>query len=152
MRPTVDTPSAGVGLRPTLLNANESLSAPSINFCTFSNNITVSNSSDVLPFGTNTGGNNFNNVAAANLFVSGASILQNYPSICAQDWHLKVTSPGHNAATDGTDIGMYGGNYPMPNLSGISNLLPQMTLMNINNANVPVNGNLDVHFKAKRND
>ena len=112
----------------------------------------MSATSDVLPYGTNTGGNNLNNVASTTLFVSGVSSIQNTPALYNIDWHLKVTSPGHNAATDGTDIGMYGGSYPMPNLTGISNLLPQMTLMNINNANVPVNGNLDVHFKAKRND
>jgi len=65
------------------------------------------------------------------------------------DWHLLASNPGHNGATDGTDIGMYGGLHPMPNLTGISTL-PLMTLLNIKNSSIPINGTLNYEFKARQ--
>ena len=120
--------------------------------CTFNNNITSSSVSNILPFGTNSGTGNINDVAFANLFVNAASAAQIWPTILITDWHLLNSSPGHNAASDGTDIGIYGGTMPMPNWTGVSNLIPQMTLLNINNTSLPVNGNLNVRFKARKQD
>ena len=122
----------------------------SVNNCTFTNNITASSISNTLPYGTNSGGGNMNNVSFAALFVGVMSTPQGYPAMLSLDWHLKTTCVGHNGGSDGADVGMYGGTYAMPNLTGASSIIPQMTLMNINNVSIPVNGTLNVRFKAKK--
>ena len=116
------------------------------------NNLTVSASSDVIPFGTNTGTGNINNSSASNLFVGGMSATVGYPTITTSDWHILAASPAHNTGTDGSDLGIYGGTQPMINLTGASNLIPQMTLLNISNPSLPVNDNLNVRFKARKQD
>ena len=123
-----------------------------VNTCIFTNNITASSVSSILPYGTNTGTGNINDVPFANLFAGGVSTSQAFPAVLSIDWHLLPASPGHNAATDGTDIGIYGGTMPMPNWTGASSLIPQMTLLDIQNSDVPVNGNLNVRFKARKQD
>ena len=80
------------------------------------------------------------------------SAIVTYPTIATSDWHILAGSPAHNAGTDGTDLGIYGGTQPMANLTGASNLFPQMTLLELYNTNVPVNGNLNVRFKARKQD
>lgn len=120
------------------------------NFNTYGNNITVSGSPQVLPFGNNSGSGNFNNVLPSAVFVTTNLIAaQTYPTLLNYNWRLLTTSVGHNAATDGTDIGIYGGAMPMPNFTGASTL-PQMTMMNINNASIPLNGTLNYEFKARK--
>ena len=80
------------------------------------------------------------------------SAIVNYPTITTSDWHILAASPAHNAGTDGTDLGIYGGVKPMANLTGASNLIPQMTLLDLYDTDVPVNGNLNVRFKARKQD
>ena len=121
-----------------------------INNCTFTNNITASTASNILPYGTNSGGGNMNNVTFGSLFVGLISAVQGYPALTTLNWHLLSTCIGHNAGSDGTDVGIYGGTYAMQNLTGASSIIPQMTLMNINNVSIPVNGTLNVRFKAKK--
>ena len=75
------------------------------------------------------------------------------------NYRLKALSPGKNAGTDGTDLGIYGGSYPFPSGGAIGSgfdtspmpPIPQVTEMNILNSTVPVNGTLNVNVKAKVN-
>ena len=122
-------------------------------YCTFNNNFMVH--SEVwtpIPNLTNTGGGNFNNLNPQ--FVAGnlpTSIpITDLPKF---NWALNTsgTSPskGIKAGTDGTDIGIYGGAYPMPNLTGASPL-PQITRMNLFNSVLPKTDKLKVSFKARK--
>lgn len=122
------------------------------NYNTYDNNITVYTTPQVLPFGTNTGAGNFNNINPNAVFVSNTlTAPQTYPTLLNYNWRLLTTCVGHNASTDGTDVGIYGGAMPMPNFTGASTL-PQITLMNISNASIPLNGTINYEFKARKQD
>ncbi len=120
----------------------------SINNCVFNKNLSSDNVAVTLPFGTNSGSGNISTVMPS--FQFNNTLTASSTSPWQNNWTLKPTSGGKNAATDGTDIGIYGGNYPMKNLTGVSNLIPQMTLMNINNSSIPLNGTLNVNFKSRK--
>lgn len=81
------------------------------NYSSFVNNLTYATGNDTLPYGTNTGTNNFINIdpkfnnADASLQISN---FFNY------DLTLKDDSPCKNAGTDSTDLGLTGGLYPWP--------------------------------------
>ncbi len=117
-------------------------------YSTFNNNITYAVSVQTLPYGTNTGSNNlyadpkFNDVTIPLSAVTVGNAIK-------YDWSLSAASLGISAGTDGTDIGMYGGGYPMPNMTGAP-ALPQITEMTINNSVVPVDGTLNVTVKARK--
>jgi len=64
------------------------------------------------------------------------------------DWRLNATSLGVKYGTDGTDCGIYGGSYPMPNMTGATTL-PQVISVDIQNSVIPVGGTLNVELKAK---
>ncbi len=118
-------------------------------YCTFNNNFLVhSVVLPVLPNGTNTGAGNFSNInpqfKAGNLPASIA--LGDLPKY---DWSLVTSSKGIKGGTDGTDIGIYGGAYPMPNLTGASTL-PQITRMDLFNSVLPKTDKLKVSFKARK--
>jgi len=116
--------------------------------CTFSNNITTAGSAQVLPPAGNSGLNNLNNVSPQFVDATIPNGTVNMNQIWNYDWFLKVTSPAHNAGTDGKDLGVYGGTYPWPNMSGATRI-PQMQFMNVG-AIVPQGGNLNVNFKARK--
>jgi hypothetical protein len=122
--------------------------SPDEGYNVYNDNITVYGTTDDLPFGTNTGAGNLNNVTPSDVFGSGLTGTVGYPALLSDDWHLVSGSPGHDAATDGTDIGIYGGSAPMPNFTGASTL-PQMELLNVKNSAIPVNGTLNYEFKAR---
>jgi hypothetical protein len=61
---------------------------------------------------------------------------------------LNATSLGVKYGTDGTDCGIYGGSYPMPNMTGATTL-PQVISVDIQNSVIPVGGTLNVELKAK---
>ncbi|MCY7363207.1 MAG: hypothetical protein LH629_14245, partial [Ignavibacteria bacterium] len=86
----------------------------------FNNNATISSSADNLPFGTNSGTGNLNNLTPASVFTNGVSAVQTFPTLCTLNWHVKTTSSAHNGGTDGTDCGIYGGASPMSNFTGAS--------------------------------
>lgn len=65
----------------------------------------------------------------------------------ANDYHLQSNSPGHNAGTDGTDIGIYGGNIEV-NLTGEPLGIPVIRKMDVQNFNVPANSTINVHVKS----
>ncbi|MBS1680874.1 MAG: hypothetical protein JST48_04105 [Bacteroidetes bacterium] len=128
--------------------------------CTFSNNLSLSikissytPTNDFLA-NNNTGGQNI--VGSDPLFTS----MANFNAYTATDnYRLQTGSPGHNYATDGTDLGIYGGTYPFPSGgapgSGYDTSapppIPQITSMNIQNASVLPGGQLKVNVKATVN-
>lgn len=77
--------------------------------CTFVNNLFVTGYSQSSGL--------WSPLFISNITGAGASVgifenVQGYDYSQAYDYHLKSTSPGKNAGTDGTDIGIYGGAYP----------------------------------------
>ena len=84
---------------------------------TFNNNLTY-RGNVALPYASCNGSGNINFTDPQ--FVTTA-IANNYFNI-SYDYHLQSSSPAKNAATDGTDIGVYGG------MNGFSTVLePLMT-------------------------
>jgi len=119
-------------------------------FNTFSNNMSFISSGSTITFpnGTtdgqnNNGSGNFNSTDPK--FVNlNSTYSGNY---WTQDFHLLPASTAKGAATDATDIGIYGGLYPWVNNLGVSNI-PQIIQFNIANPNVATNGTLNVTVKA----
>ena len=116
--------------------------------CTFNNNITYLNSNDVIPGADNSGSGN--KVGIDPVFTS-------YPFegggfSYTRDFTLKSTSPGIDAGTDNSDIGMTGG--LMPYTPGANPRIPQMTEVKFpdNASSVKTGGTLNVSFKAKKQD
>ena len=62
------------------------------------------------------------------------------------NYQLSETSPGHNAGTDGTDIGPFGGAYPISTTGEPK--LPIIELFNINNPIIPLDSVLNIHIKV----
>lgn len=98
-----------------------------------------------MPGSGNIGSGNMNNTNP--LFVNfpllGAAFSWSY------DFHLQATSPGKNAGTDGTDIGIYGG--ILPTDIGVNPHFPQMMTLTLpSGSSVPAGGTLNVHFTAKK--
>ncbi|HWY99407.1 MAG TPA: hypothetical protein VNY36_09995 [Bacteroidia bacterium] len=122
---------------------------PNTTSCVFSNNLSFNSSAIALPPAGNTGSGDINPATLGVVGFTDATIT-NYASqstVWNYNWKFKAASPGHNGGTDGTDIGVYGGAYPYPNMSGATRI-PQMTLMNVG-AIVPVGGTVPVNFKAR---
>jgi len=109
----------------------------------FSNNITYQTSYDTIPFGTNIGSGNF--VAQNPQFTNVPSNSFSY----SYDFTLSPISLGKNAGTDGTDIGVYGGNKPFVDMTG-SPSIPQVKNVTILNPVIPVGDSLRVIIKAKK--
>lgn len=63
------------------------------------------------------------------------------------DYELQASSPGINAGSDGTDIGISGGAAPFE--VGANPPIPQMIYLNLQQNSVPLNGTLQFDFKAK---
>jgi hypothetical protein len=66
----------------------------------------------------------------------------------AKDYHLKSTSPGKNAATDGTDIGPYGGSNPF--VWGGQFSIPKIAQSNITNPVINQSTPINVNVKATK--
>ncbi len=134
--------------------------------CTFTNNLfyafTPVVSTNIIS-GTNTGTGNLFNVDPQFTTAALCSDVYNYTYTAPTagpfaDFHLLSSSPGVNYGTDGTNIGIYGGNYPWIDGSTtdsrfryypMTSQVPQMIQMNITNPTLPVNGTLNVNFNAK---
>jgi hypothetical protein len=82
---------------------------------------------------------------AANTFMN--TMTDNF--IYTNNYHLKPTSIGHNAGTDGTDIGIYGTSYPYKEAAVPFN--PHISSKNIGNATNPT-GTLNVDIKVSAQD
>jgi hypothetical protein len=115
----------------------------------FNNNLTFNTVQNSLPYGTNTGTGNITNLDPQ--FTSIQTV--NYLFNVADNYILLPTSPGNNAGTDGTDIGPFGGFNPFPSSPiGGEPKIPQVKNMNINNTSLPLNGNLNINVKGKKQD
>ncbi len=138
--------------------------------CTFNNNLsnqtTIADPTTYTPatnfvntYTGSGGGGNFgggNIIGQEPLYATAPNLTEYSPSA---NYRLQASSPGKNAGTDGTDLGIYGGSYPFPrggaDGSGYDTSpmppIPQVTELNIQNATVPVNGTLNVNVKATVN-
>lgn len=74
--------------------------------CIFNNNLFIDN--QYFPYQTNMGLNNIVNQSQGTIFENQTGNAFSY----SHNYHLKGTCPGHNAGTDGTDVGIYGTNLP----------------------------------------
>jgi predicted nucleic-acid-binding Zn-ribbon protein len=123
-------------------------STANCSYCTFIKNISVG-AANTFDYGTNTSIGNFTNVNP--MFVDVPSTTFNF----ANDYHLQPSSPGIDAGTDGTDIGIYGGMYPFPSGGDVPwqtspmPALPQITNMVILNGTLPSAGTLQIQIQAK---
>lgn len=131
---------------------NNNPTSAQLSFCTFNSNIIGNNAqlSAITTVNNNTGDLNFNNTNP--LFVK----MPNPPpsnitdiTLDIYDWRLSANSAGKGKGSGGTDIGIYGGNYPMPNLTG-SSTIPQITRMDISNSVLPKTDKLKVSFRARK--
>jgi len=113
------------------------------NNSTFNNNMTWVDANPTLPPGTtNVGSGNFSNTNPT--FVNYPSTSQNYST--TYNFQLAAGSPGKNAGTDGTDIGVYGGIGFVA--SGAPNV-PYIEHFVINNSSISVGQNLNSTIEAK---
>lgn len=90
---------------------------------------------------TNVGSNNLIGQPQVSIFVNQSGNTFDY----SHDYHLQPNSPGKNAGTDGTDIGIYGGIYPWKEGSIPSN--PHFQSIQIA-PKTDNNGNLNVKIKV----
>jgi hypothetical protein len=137
--------------------------------CTFSNNLFYAFTPVVgtnIISGTNTGSGNLFNVDPQFTIAALCSDVYNYTYTAPTagpfaDFHLLSSSPGVNYGTDGTNIGIYGGNYTWIDGSTtdsrfryypMTSQVPHMIQMDITNPTLPENGTLNVNFNAKTQD
>lgn len=116
--------------------------------CTFNNNLTYYNSNNTIPYGDNVGSGNI---------VDDDPVFVNYPATGGafswdHDFHLEATSPAIGTGTTGNDIGIYG--LPLPYEVGVNPRIPQMIEITFQNgvSSVEKGGDLNVNFKAKKQD
>ena len=113
------------------------------NNSTFNNNMTWVDANPALPPGTdNVGAGNFANTNPQ--FVNYPAVSANYST--TYNFQLAAGSPGKNAGTDGTDIGVYGGIGFVA--SGAPNV-PYIEHFVINNSSISVGQNLNSSIEAK---
>lgn len=99
-----------------------------------------------FPLTNNTGVGNLNTIEAQ--FTETIPLNVSLTNALNYEWKLLETSLGHKYGTDGTNVGIYGGSYTMPNLTGAVNI-PQVVSMDIQNSVIPKNGTLTIEFKAR---
>jgi hypothetical protein len=142
-------------------STNPSLSSFNAAGSIFLNNCTYSAFSFSLPTYNSTGSGNLNNTNPR--FISQASILATLSTNILNIDHnygLEAASPLRNAGTDGTDIGITGGqlnyrwsNSPLPNMPMRQAPTPLVTLLKANNGQSYVTtGSVNVQLKAKKRD
>ena len=116
--------------------------------CTFKNNITSAGSTiNLNSYAGNTGtGNIFATPPGwADATIPASTVTMS--AIWKYKWQFTAVSLAHLGATDGSDIGIYGGKYPMPNLTGYCKI-PQVNTMNCP-ANVVQSSLLNVQATAQ---
>ncbi len=131
-------------------------------FLVFNNNgvygPTATNDLAYMSAGTNIGSNNVSSTSPS-IFNNNVSSAQTYSGLLNSDWQVANGALEQGTATDGTDMGIYGGNFPFPYYQGFptnqnftgTTQLPQMVYMNIPNPSVGLNQPLlNVEFKARQ--
>jgi hypothetical protein len=120
----------------------------SANYCSFSNNLAFGLSTSIVT-GTNSGTNNI--TADPKFTYLYSTTIHSYND--QNKYTLKSSSPAKNAGTDGTDIGITGGQYPWPAsvlvdyIHCIPPSIPQVEQLVIQNTSVPANGTLNFSVK-----
>ena len=130
--------------------------------CVFNNNGVYSgNASAELNYMSANGNISNNNVSSSisPIFNNSVSSAQNFAGLLNYDWTIVSGAPENNTATDGTDMGIYGGSFPMPYYSGFptnqnftgTTQIPQMVYMNIPTPSVGIGQPLiNVEFIARK--
>ena len=113
--------------------------ATSVTLSTFNNCLSFNLIDNTLPPGANIGTSNLSNVNPA--FVNNP-INANFSF--SLDYKLQGGSPALTAASDGGEIGVYGGPNATFSLSGEPLNSAILRNFTITNAAIPVNGNLDI--------
>lgn len=116
--------------------------------CAFNNNISYLTNSDALPPATGSNVGSGNLVGVDPLFVN----VPDYYFNLSYDYHLQAGSPGKNAGTDGTDIGLYGGGAPLVGMLDGVPRLPLVTTFNLLNTSIGVGGSLNVEVEGSKHD
>lgn len=141
-----------------------STSGPIMPSSTINNNLNnnlcnISNISATPPTNSFAGGPN---IAAGN-FVGTDPLFVNVPNFnsysATANYRLQSTSPGRNAGTDGTDLGIYGGSFPFPSGGAPGNgfdtsalpPIPQVTNLNVQNPSLVPGAQLKVTIQAAVN-
>ncbi|RLD60087.1 MAG: hypothetical protein DRJ05_05310 [Bacteroidetes bacterium] len=65
------------------------------------------------------------------------------------NYMLTAISPGHNAGTDGTDVGIYGSGFPF-RMEGYPQDFPRLQSFDISNTVVPPGGMIEINLKATK--
>lgn len=114
---------------------------------TFNNNLTYLCNNNAIPYGDNLG--------SGNIEATDPEFI-NYPALggahsWSYDYGLEATSPAAGTGTNGTDIGLTGGNAPVNQLP-IYAKIPGVTLLDIPVSSVPVGGTLQIQIEAESRD
>lgn len=114
-------------------------------YCNFENNIFTTGSSLDVSVNSSPGSSFSGNISGISL----AALFTNLPNpgtvSPADNCHLLTNSVGHNAGTDGTDIGIYGGWYPYIDVVMPQN--PHIRTVNVSSYNNP-QGNIHIDVKV----
>jgi hypothetical protein len=108
----------------------------------FSSNIHYLTNSSIPNTGSSSG-----NINADPKFVNVPTVGAANFSL-AHNYKLQLNSPGKNAGTDGTDLGVWGGLFPIN--SFFEPPIPRVIDIKLTNATVPVGGQLQVTIKATK--
>jgi hypothetical protein len=117
--------------------------------CVFNNNIIYNSGGGTMTainsIGNGVSGNN-NIMNQDPQFVS-FNAANNYT--ITENYRLSGGSPGKNAGTDGSDIGLYGGNYTWENRK-YPKAFPHQEIFNVINSSVPQGTPVNVNLKARK--
>ncbi len=129
-----------------------------IQYCVFNNNITYDSLDMVALLPPANGSSSYGNTGSNNIdntdpnFVNVPSNNFNFGGVMSgYNFAYQPGSPAINAGTDGTDIGVSGGPYPMTEWTGAPPI-PQMQELNVLNTVINENQPLDINFKARKMD
>lgn len=117
--------------------------------CVFNNNIIYNSGggtmTDIHLIGNGVSGNN--NIMNQDPQFVNFVLANNYT--IGEDYRLGNTSPGKNAGTDGSDIGLYGANYNWENRK-YPKAFPHQAIFNVINSSVPQGTPVNVQLKARK--
>jgi hypothetical protein len=120
--------------------------------CSFINNQSYDDGSRLLPPSGNSGSGNISEqdpqFVGPNFPATDVSIP--YADLKKYDWHLKSSSPGYTAGTDGKQLGIYGGSLQYMNLTGMYPQIPVVKSFIIKNPVAQKNGKLNISVKAEK--
>ena len=108
----------------------------------FSNNITYHSDGTLTPL---PGNDNIDNTDPEFLNFPADNQVWDY----ANNFELNASSPGHNTGTDGTDLGIYGANFPFQK-NGYPQDFPRLQFFDVSNTVVPQGGVIEISINATR--